>query len=462
MSLRIEELERAWFEGKRYTPRLPSRGKTEWFLLEKRFRPITRVPTERAVEPWAGREKLHAAFEATYRGWGLSRTEAIDRSLETIRSPESAVIVTGQQPAFLGGPLLVLFKALTAVAAARKYEAATGRPCVPVFWVAGDDHDLDEIRSAHFPGGAGEDSTFTYPALADRRPVADYPMDEDSLRLLDALHVRLAGRRFGDLTKDIADLYRGRDLAGAFAAVVSKLLERTGLLIIDPVRLRPLAGPLWRRVIESPGELTVAIEIGDFDRQVAEATLRKTTSERVEEQQASFVHRVVGHRTPVRERRIRERRIFASSSGEVSAANFIQVVVVTGDPEDGYTRAPGGRLVLAGSRHRRERLEQNEEGTSEKARLLSRHNDGALGGANRLERPIDGLGSRKIPSAISCLESFMQLLTAGPRLVGPLGGNAGDRAETLLEEEPFRLATDEEARRAAFSFEPCSLQLHDA
>ncbi len=262
MSLRIEELERGWFEGKRYKPRLPSGGKTEWFLLEKRFRPVTRVPTERAVEPWAGREKLHEAFEATYRGWGLSRTEAIDRSLETIRSPESAVIVTGQQPVFLGGPLLVLFKALTAVAAARKYEAATGRPCVPVFWVAGDDHDLDEIRSAHFPGGAGEDSTFTYPALADRRPVADYPMDEDSLQLLDALHARLAGRRFGDLAKDIADLYRGRHLAGAFAAVVSKLLERTGLLIIDPVRLRPLAGPLWRRVIESPGEVLESIARG--------------------------------------------------------------------------------------------------------------------------------------------------------------------------------------------------------
>lgn len=262
MSLRITELDRAWFDGKRYAPRLSVDGGSEWFLLEERFRPVTRIPTDPPGEPWAGRDRLHEAFAETYRQWDLPRDAAVDRSFETLHAAGSAVVVTGQQPGLFGGPLLVLFKALTAVAAARRYEAATGRPCVPVFWVAGDDHDLDEIRSARFPAGAGDDATFTYPAPMDRRPVAEYPMDKQGQSLLEALHDHLADRRFGDLALEIADLYRGRNLAAGFAAVVSRLLADTGVLVIDPVRLRPLAAPLWRRVIESPGDVLESIARG--------------------------------------------------------------------------------------------------------------------------------------------------------------------------------------------------------
>ncbi|MDX2475548.1 MAG: bacillithiol biosynthesis BshC, partial [Candidatus Krumholzibacteria bacterium] len=54
-----------------------------------------------------------------------------------------AVVVTGQQPGFLGGPLLTLFKIATAIAAARQRTAA-GRPTVAVFWSGDDDDDLAE------------------------------------------------------------------------------------------------------------------------------------------------------------------------------------------------------------------------------------------------------------------------------------------------------------------------------
>lgn len=52
-------------------------------------------------------------------------------------------VVTGQQPGFLGGPLLTLFKIATAVALAARCSAA-GRPTVPVFWSGDDDDDLAE------------------------------------------------------------------------------------------------------------------------------------------------------------------------------------------------------------------------------------------------------------------------------------------------------------------------------
>ncbi|MHB8078939.1 MAG: bacillithiol biosynthesis protein BshC [Candidatus Krumholzibacteriia bacterium] len=53
------------------------------------------------------------------------------------------VVVTGQQPGFLGGPLYTLYKAAAAVAAAAARTAA-GRPTVPLFWFGDDDDDRVE------------------------------------------------------------------------------------------------------------------------------------------------------------------------------------------------------------------------------------------------------------------------------------------------------------------------------
>jgi bacillithiol biosynthesis cysteine-adding enzyme BshC len=54
-------------------------------------------------------------------------------------------IVTGQQVGLLGGPLLTLLKAATAVARAQQVTAATGVEHVPVFWLATEDHDIEEV-----------------------------------------------------------------------------------------------------------------------------------------------------------------------------------------------------------------------------------------------------------------------------------------------------------------------------
>ena len=69
------------------------------------------------------------------------------RNIERLRDPNSVAVVTGQQPALFGGPLYNLYKALTAVRLSQALEERTGRPHVPVFWIANDDHGLTERRS---------------------------------------------------------------------------------------------------------------------------------------------------------------------------------------------------------------------------------------------------------------------------------------------------------------------------
>src|SRR5262245_44128475 len=59
-----------------------------------------------------------------------------DDAWRALAAPGAGVVVTGQQPGAVGGPLLVLYKVATAVALARRLAARRRAPVVPLFWNA--------------------------------------------------------------------------------------------------------------------------------------------------------------------------------------------------------------------------------------------------------------------------------------------------------------------------------------
>ena len=66
------------------------------------------------------------------------------------------VVTTGQQPGLFTGPLYTVYKALSAIALARRLERERRVPVVPLFWVAGDDHDFAEANHTWFLNAGGE------------------------------------------------------------------------------------------------------------------------------------------------------------------------------------------------------------------------------------------------------------------------------------------------------------------
>jgi bacillithiol biosynthesis cysteine-adding enzyme BshC len=104
---------------------------------------------------WMGREvavadpaRLADALRAQGQAFGAG--EAARANVERLRQGARAM-VTGQQVGLLGGPLLTLLKAATAIARAKEAEAATGVAHVPVFWLATEDHDLEEVDQVSLP-----------------------------------------------------------------------------------------------------------------------------------------------------------------------------------------------------------------------------------------------------------------------------------------------------------------------
>lgn len=75
--------------------------------------------------------------------------ERVFTSLERLQDPKALVVVGGQQGGILMGPLLMIYKAISIIRMAQEAEASLGRPVIPVFWIAGEDHDYDEVNHTY-------------------------------------------------------------------------------------------------------------------------------------------------------------------------------------------------------------------------------------------------------------------------------------------------------------------------
>jgi bacillithiol biosynthesis cysteine-adding enzyme BshC len=210
----------------------------------------------------AGSEILVRLFRSLGEEWEIPWGAEARRNLKLLESPSTRLVIAGQQPGFLTGPLYTAYKAVSAAAAARQLSRRTGVPHLPVFWVASEDHDLDEARSVHLPGPDGSSVEFSLPHAADRRPLSAYPIDRAAEEVLQAAAAHLKGRRESALAEELMSLYRGRNLASGFGAILARTFEKQGLLLVEPERLRPLAEPVFRRALEEPAELMAKIEEG--------------------------------------------------------------------------------------------------------------------------------------------------------------------------------------------------------
>src|SRR5713226_1224752 len=117
-------------------------------------------PAERRREVARILREQNAAFGASAAA--ISNLEKLERG--------AVAVVSGQQVGLFGGPAYAVYKALTAIRLAQELDEA-GIPAVPIFWMATEDHDLDEVRHVTW-FDSGKLMRFELPAdAAAGRPV---------------------------------------------------------------------------------------------------------------------------------------------------------------------------------------------------------------------------------------------------------------------------------------------------
>src|SRR5699024_1502675 len=68
------------------------------------------------------------------------------KNIDRLKSEDAVVVIGGQQAGLLTGPLYSINKVISIISLAKRQEAELNRPVIPVFWIAGEDHDFDEIN----------------------------------------------------------------------------------------------------------------------------------------------------------------------------------------------------------------------------------------------------------------------------------------------------------------------------
>jgi len=187
---------------------------------------------------------------------------------------DEAVVITGQQPGLFTGPLYTIYKAMTAILLAKRVHDRFGTRCVPVFWVASDDHDFNEVRTAHVLTKSHEllSLTYTPEENVDSLPIYRVPLSDSLHGLIDQLASSTVGSEFRD---EIAQfLHESLDASGSLADWTARILARlfrdTPLIIFSPhlPLARTLAVPVIEQEVRDP--LVSTMLLNDAGRRLRE------------------------------------------------------------------------------------------------------------------------------------------------------------------------------------------------
>lgn len=224
----------------------------DWRSAETR-----RAAADRAAHHQRDRARLVDVLHDQNTRWGLD--EATSGHIEALRGEETVAVVTGQQVGLLGGPLYTIFKTLTALRLTRQLAEETDRPVVPIFWLEGGDHDLEEVARIHLLRRNEvvpiRYTGHTLPEDGNLGPVGRLTLNDHINDAIDRVEATLPPSDFHEAVIGmLRETYRpGTTLLDAFARLLRRLVPDAGLVFIDPddARLKQLVAPLFRREIEA-------------------------------------------------------------------------------------------------------------------------------------------------------------------------------------------------------------------
>ncbi|WP_066289423.1 bacillithiol biosynthesis cysteine-adding enzyme BshC [Bacillus sp. FJAT-29937] len=191
-------------------------------------------------------------------------SEMVQSSLQKLKQENSTVIIGGQQAGILTGPLYSIHKIISIVSLAKQKERELNIPVIPVFWIAGEDHDYQEVNHVYAENNYRIEKKVYPEKIRDKRMVSDISIDrEQCLKWVEAII-----QTFGE-TEHTLDLLgkmeeaisKSESFVDFFAYLIMQMFKDTGLLIIDSGdrKLRSLEKEYFVKQITSFKEITKSV-----------------------------------------------------------------------------------------------------------------------------------------------------------------------------------------------------------
>ncbi|MGZ4838815.1 MAG: bacillithiol biosynthesis cysteine-adding enzyme BshC [Terriglobales bacterium] len=202
------------------------------------------------------RQRVANVLERQNRAFGAS--EQTLAGIQRLRAGAAAA-VTGQQVALFGGPMFSLLKAVSAVRVAEEARAA-GVDCVPVFWLATEDHDLAEVNHVTLLTSKGKlERLATQSKGAANAPISEIRFGSE-IESVVARASELLGE--SEVTELIKRAYRpGETLGSAFAQLFARLFADFGVVLLDASdpELHEIGRPVYRAAAMGAEEIDLAL-----------------------------------------------------------------------------------------------------------------------------------------------------------------------------------------------------------
>ncbi|MDH3493707.1 MAG: bacillithiol biosynthesis cysteine-adding enzyme BshC [Acidobacteriota bacterium] len=208
------------------------------------------------------RDELCDALLSENKGYGAS-TKTLG-NIERLRREDGVAVITGQQAGLFTGPAYTVYKALSAVRIATDL-CRKGLNAVPVFWIASEDHDFEEISIASFRRADGGIWNAKISAENSElgKPVGDIQIPARIADVLKSLSAELGVTRFSEETHAAlkSSYRRGASLSSAFGRLMTVLLGRYGIVFVNPMNpgIRRLSAPIAAEAVERSNDVRNAL-----------------------------------------------------------------------------------------------------------------------------------------------------------------------------------------------------------
>ncbi len=187
-----------------------------------------------------------------------SPSKLTEANIRNLKEGKAFAIFTGQQLGIYGGPLYTFYKIITAIKLANhlneKYEQ---HQFVPVFWMAGDDHDFEEVSFVKILNPDNKIITVTYndgKAIdVNRGPVGNLKFNSNIQKTLNDFFDNLRTTEFTETIKKFLNqsFTSGKTFTEAFGKMIFDLFDEYGLVIFDPTdkKVKNLLIPIFEKEI---------------------------------------------------------------------------------------------------------------------------------------------------------------------------------------------------------------------
>ncbi|OIU72317.1 bacillithiol biosynthesis cysteine-adding enzyme BshC [Rossellomorea aquimaris] len=194
---------------------------------------------------------------------GLPASQEVCDSLEKLNK-DAVTVVAGQQAGLLTGPLYTIHKIISVIKLAKQQEKELNHPVVPVFWIAGEDHDYQEVNHIYLEKGDIIEKKGYPERVSGKKMTSDILYDKNVMKSWVTEILKTLGetphtkKLAGELTEMIEEQ---NDIVRFFAHFVMHLFKDFGLLVIDSAypQIRSLEKHHFHHLIEGSQQITNAV-----------------------------------------------------------------------------------------------------------------------------------------------------------------------------------------------------------